>query len=412
MSVPVDVDVLNDPNATLDELLAFLNGSPSDAYDAWKGDWTVLAEPRWQTAIIVAYTIVIVFGFFANLLIVVVIARFKQLHTVTNIFIAYLAIADVALCVFNLPIQLHYQLNNKWVFGRILCYVAMPTFGVPFFSSSLAILMIAVDRYMLIVFPFKRRMSNSHAILTVALIVLFTIALSTPLIVSIQYVEIAHPMFKSVKTSCAEVYWPSYTHKQVYSVSIFLLQFVMPICLTSFFYTRICSVLHRRPVKKKDTRRNLRTNRILIAVVLTFTMCWLPWSVFALTSEFDNKLIPVRYFTMVDLLLKLFAMGSACINPFLYGWLNDNFKKELGKLFGYKLCCAGSGRPGWRGGVSYSRTTDINNGTVLLRSEMCVKDKPSGGDNIQVDYTPVMGHAADDLGLPHTVDVDRQGFSL
>ena len=199
MSLPLDADILNDPNATFDELMAFLNGSASDAYDVWRGDWTVLAESRWQTAIIAVYSIVIVFGFFANLLIVVVIARFKQLHTVTNIFIAYLAIADVALCVFNLPIQLHYQLNNKWVFGRVLCHVAMPTFGVPFFSSSLAILMIAVDRYMLIVFPFKPRMSNGHAILTVALIVLFTIALSTPLIVSIQYVEIAHPIIKAVK---------------------------------------------------------------------------------------------------------------------------------------------------------------------------------------------------------------------
>ena len=185
----------------------------------------------------------------------------------------------------------------------------------------------------------------------------------------------------------------------------------MPICLTSFFYTRICTVLHRRPVKKKDTRRNMRTNRILIAVVLTFTMCWLPWSVFALTSEFNNKLIPVRYFTMVDLLLKLFAMGSACINPFLYGWLNDNFKKELGKLFGYQLCCATSGRPGWRGGVSYSRTTDINNGTVLLRSEMYIRDKPSE-DHPQVDYTAVMGQAADELGLPRTVDAGKQAFSL
>ena len=125
-----------------------------------------------------------------------------------------------------------------------------------------------------------------------------------------------------------------------------------------------------------------------------------------MTSEFNNKLIPVRYFTMVDLLLKLFAIGSACINPFLYGWLNDNFKKELGKLFGYQLCCPGSGRPGWRGGVSYSRTTDINNGTVLLRSEMGLRESKPSQEHPQVDYAPVMGQVLDDLGA------DRQAFAL
>lgn len=169
---------------------------------------------------------------------------------------------------------------------------------------------------------------------------------------------------------CYEV-WKSVVHKQVYSVSIFLLQFVVPLCLTSYFYKHICLVLRNRPVKKHDTRRNQRMNRILIAVVLTFTICWLPWNLFALTAEFSHQLVRGRYFTFTDLMLKVFAMSSACINPFLYGWLNDNFKKELGNFFGYRFCWSRSGQRG----VSYSRTTDINNGHTV-RSEICMKPKP------------------------------------
>lgn len=358
-----------DSNITLDELFATLNDTEN--YEAWRSDWTVLGENKWKTIVITLYAVVIIFGFFANLLVVVVIIRYKQLHTVTNIFICYLAIADVALCVFNLPLQLHYQLSNNWMFGRVLCYVALPTFGVPLFSSSLSILMIAVDRYMLIVYPFKKRMTNMQAIVTVIVILICTVALSTPLIVYLEYFEFVHPLMREQKTYCSEQ-WPSFLDKQIYSVSIFLLQFVIPICLTSFFYKHICHVLRNRPVKKHDTRRNQRTNRILIAVVLTFTICWLPWNLFALTAEFSHMVVKGKYFTFIDLMLKVFAMSSACINPFLYGWLNDNFKKELGKLFGYRLCCGASGR---RGGVSYSRTTDINNGTTL-KSEMCLKHKP------------------------------------
>ena len=81
---------------------------------------------------------------------------------------------------------------------------------------------------------------------------------------------------------------------------------------------------------------------------------------------------------MIDLLLKLFAMGSACVNPFLYGWLNDNFKKELGKMFGYKVtCCRPPGSSNANGALSmgyFSKTTaghqtvyNAQNGKITLK---------------------------------------------
>ena len=154
---------------------------------------------------------------------------------------------------------------------------------------------------------------------------------------------------------------------QVYSSTCFLLQFVLPLIFTSIFYAHICHVLRRRPVKKHDTRRNQRTNRILIAVVLTFTVCWLPWNLFVLTSEFNQQIVKGKFFRFTDLLLKIFAMSSSCVNPFLYGWLNDNFKKELGKMLGYNaLCCKAPGRFGRGDGLSmgyFSKTTNVANHT-------------------------------------------------
>lgn len=314
-----------------------------------------------QAAVIALYVIVIVFGCMANVLVVVVIIRYRQLHTVTNVFIVALGLADVALCVFNLPLQLHYQLTDNWAFGRPLCHIAMTTFAVPMFASSLFILMIAIDRYMLIVYPFKRRMTVRSAILIASAIVVFTVALSVPMMVYTRAVIIDH-FIDTHKVYCVEA-WPSLPQKQTYSVIVILLQFVLPLVFTSVFYRRLCTVLRNRPLKRNETRRNLRTNRILITVVLTFTLCWLPWNLFSLTSEFNQLLVKGKYFRLVDLLLKIFAMGSACVNPFLYGWLNDNFKKELGKFFGYTLCWK---RPGRTQGESismgyFSKTTNVAN---------------------------------------------------
>jgi len=38
----------------------------------------------------------------------------------------------------------------------------------------------------------------------------------------------------------------------------------------------------------------------------------------------------------------LLVLGSACFNPLLYGWLNDNFRREFIKA----LCCCSKSRPG------------------------------------------------------------------
>ena len=126
----------------------------------------------------------------------------------------------------------------------------------------------------------------------------------------------------------------------------------------------------------QDTRRSQRTNRILVAVVLTFTLCWLPWNLFSLYVEFYNKNV-ASYVNLLDLLLKLGAISSSCINPFLYGWLNDNFKKELGKCCGYEWvkwfkCCKREDSVGGKSGGSSA----ARQGMVM---SSCKTSVPNGG---------------------------------
>lgn len=291
-------------------------------------DLDIMKEKPWRIAIITLYSVVILFGFLENLIILCVLLKNKHLHTPTNIFIMGLAISDIMLCSFNLPFQLHYQLTETWAFGGALCRVIMPTFGVPVFVSSMSILMIAIDRYILIVHPFRKRMSKYMAVAMVVSIAAFTIVLSIPIIVHTRYEVIDFPAIRVYKELCIEI-WPKLQLRQAYSVTTVIIQFFIPLVATSILYTNISAVLRNRPIKKNERRRNHKTNKILISIVILFSVCWLPWNLVSLMVEFNQKLFSGRYFKLVDLLLKIFAMSSACVNPFLYGWLNDSFRKEL-----------------------------------------------------------------------------------
>lgn len=285
--------------------------------------------------IITIYAIVIIMGFIENLLVVIVIARHRHLHKVTNIFIASLAVSDIVLCVFNLPFQLHYQLTDFWAFGEVLCRIIMPTFGVPIFYSTTCMMMIAVDRYILIVYPFKKRITKQKSILIISVIVVITFGLATPVMVHTRYEVINIPMVKLHKIFCYEAWMKS--GALAYTFSIFFLQVLLPFGVAAILYFKIHRVLQQRPLKRSETRRNNRTNKILISIVVLFAVSWLPWNIFALVVTLDPKTVYGPYFSLTDVLLKIIAMSSACINPFLYGWLNDNFRKEFGIMLGKKV---------------------------------------------------------------------------
>ena len=51
-----------------------------------------------------------------------------------------------------------------------------------------------------------------------------------------------------------------------------------------------------------------------------------------LVTELDADVVRGRYFELVELSLKAFAMVSACVNPLLYCWLNENLRRDLGSL--------------------------------------------------------------------------------
>jgi len=168
--------------------------------------------------------------------------------------------------------------------------------------------------------------------------------------------------------------WNSARVRRAYSIFTFVVQFCLPLIATATLYSRIYARLRlrRRRALSSQSRhsstgatnpfrrcpssaselvtadrggtcslgvagtnvvsRTTKTNRILAAIVVNFIVCWLPWNVFGLITELDHRLVRGRHFELADLALKGFAMASACVNPLLYCWLNENLRHNLGSL--------------------------------------------------------------------------------
>ena len=292
-------------------------------------EFDVLKASSYAVPVIVLYAIVIFVGAVGNLLVVLTIVRTKQLWTATNVFIANLAMSDVFVLVLDLPFSAYYQITDYWAFGKILCHIIPSAFAVVVYASTLTLTLIAIDRYILIVYPLKSRMTVTNALLLIVLVAVLSIGVATPIAVFSKYVIWDDNELNIHRRYCVEQ-WP-YPHlKFIYGVCTLVLQYFVPLIIIGILY--FCIFLRVQSRIGKRRRRQSKTIKMLVAVVTVFAICWTPWHLFTLTTEIDQELVKGRYYKFIDSLLRVFAMSSSCINPFLYGWFNDNYRTAFMSL--------------------------------------------------------------------------------
>ena len=95
----------------------------------------------------VLYSIIILIALLGNILVIYVVIISPRMRTVTNFYIANLAIADVSIAMFCIPFQFHAALVQRWDLPEFMCQFC-PTVGVFSVNNSIFTLVaIALDRY-------------------------------------------------------------------------------------------------------------------------------------------------------------------------------------------------------------------------------------------------------------------------
>ncbi|KAK2143436.1 hypothetical protein LSH36_840g01010 [Paralvinella palmiformis] len=305
------------------------------------GNWSsgaddVMKEPWLRGVLVLLYSVIFLLGVSGNALVVYVVIRNKTMQSITNIFITNLAISDIMMCLLAVPFTPLSGLLNSWVFGEALCHIVPMTLGVSVHVSTLTSTAIAIDRYFVIVHPFKPRMKTFVCLLLIVAIWIVSVSISLPLAIY-QKLE-WEPEIDGYQ--CLES-WPKTTARQFFTVTSLIMQYIVPCSIITFCYTKVSLVLRTRARTKigcgsksrerdeLEIRRKRRTNRMLIAMVSIFICCWLPLNVTHLTLDYNKAAANWKYFLLVFFAAHVIAMSSTVYNPFLYAWMNENFKKEF-----------------------------------------------------------------------------------
>uniref|UniRef100_UPI0037E7FD8A neuropeptide Y receptor Y2, like n=1 Tax=Semicossyphus pulcher TaxID=241346 RepID=UPI0037E7FD8A len=295
-----------------------------------------------QVVLILAYSTIIVLGVLGNSLVIYVIYRFKTLRTVTNFFIANLAVADLLVNTLCLPFTLVYTLQGEWKFGSTLCFLLPYAQGLAVHVSTVTLNVIALDRHRCIVYHLETRMRKDVCFGVIALTWVLSAVLASPLAIFREYGPFTLEPGHTIQV-CTEKWPGNNTDGTVYSISMLILQYFLPLSIISFAYARIWSKLrgHVSPAENGGSssagserhRRRRKTTKMLVTMVVVFAVSWLPLHAFQLATDIDSTVLDMRDYRLLYTVFHVVAMCSTFANPLLYGWMNRNYRAAFLAVF-------------------------------------------------------------------------------
>ncbi|XP_026781731.1 trace amine-associated receptor 13c-like [Pangasianodon hypophthalmus] len=264
-----------------------------------------------------------------NLLIIISVFHFKQLHTPTNMLVLSLAVSDFLVGALVMPSMLIWTIESCWIFGRGFCTSFLLIGGFLTSLSIYNIALISVDRYLALSNPFL----YTHTISKWTMCIVVFSNWCVCLVYNIAFCYLNGTLMSYVMCP-GECF---YFLKDISSVIDLVVTFLFPLSVIIILYARVFVIAkkhatairelnnHTQPKTQKITSHSMKSERkaakVLGILVSVFLMCLLPYFIYSLLGD----IIELQTETFQKVLL-VFCLNST-INPVIYALFYPWFRR-------------------------------------------------------------------------------------
>ncbi|XP_004630326.1 trace amine-associated receptor 8a-like [Octodon degus] len=276
---------------------------------------------------------------FGNLLVLISVLHFKQLHSPANFLIASLACADFLVGVTVMPFSMVRSVESCWYFGAEFCTLHSCCDAAFCYSSLFHLCFISMDRYMAVTdplaYPTKFTVSVSGICIAVSWIL--------PMIYfgAMIYTGVSDDGMESLVSALSCVGGCQIVVNQDWVLIDFLLFFI-PTLVMIILYSKIFWVAKQQAMKLESTmgsssetssesykarvaKRERKAAKTLGVTVVAFTISWLPYTIETLIDAFMGFITP----TYIYEICCWCAYYNSAMNPLIYALFYPWFRKAI-----------------------------------------------------------------------------------
>uniref|UniRef100_A0A4W4EB66 Trace amine-associated receptor 1 n=1 Tax=Electrophorus electricus TaxID=8005 RepID=A0A4W4EB66_ELEEL len=278
-----------------------------------------------------------------NLLVIIAVIHFKQLHTPTNYFTLSLAVVDLLLGGVVMPPKMIHTIETCWYFGTVFCKILTSLIVMLCSVSVLNLAFISVERYIAVCNPllYHRTMKPHVTLIMIAVCWSYSAALGI-IFLKQNTLRVEHNSEVLCKGACVLEIGP------MAALIVSLFSLYIPSVIIVCMYVKIYIVAQRHSRSIHNTLSHLKTSRgqptvskaerkatkTLAVVMGVFLSFWTPPSIYTTYVAFYGYNGPPQVMQAIS--WTVFS-NSAC-NPIVYAFFYCWFRKAikailLGKVF-------------------------------------------------------------------------------
>ncbi|XP_038579478.1 trace amine-associated receptor 13c-like [Micropterus salmoides] len=262
-----------------------------------------------------------------NLLVIISISHFRQLHTPTNLLLLSLAVSDFLVGLLVMPCQILLT-EPCWLLGDLVCVLYYFINFITICASMVSMVLISVDRYVAICYPlhYPTKITAKRVQICVFLCWGYSVFYSVVLL----YDNLKQPgKFNSCYGECVI---------NIIGAVDLVFTFIIPITAIIILYVRVFVVAvsqaramrsNIRAIKLSRSatvtakKSELKAARTLGVIVAVFLMCYCPYYCVSLSGF---KLI---LGSSTEVLMGFLVFFNSCLNPLIYAFFYPWFRKSV-----------------------------------------------------------------------------------
>lgn len=284
------------------------------------------------------FGVIVVVGIIGNLLVIAVVVTNQQMRNTTNVLILSLALADllfIVLCVPFTGVDYALSATQGWPFGLLWCKTVQYLIYTTNFFSIYTLILMSMDRFLAVVYPIVSLPYRTVGNASLATSVTWAVIAGASLPIWFTHHLVHDPG--------NEKQWCQFDQERynlpIWQLAFFVSGYAIPLSVIVILYVfmlrRLWNPAVGRQVSKDALRNKRRVTKLVLVVIVVFAVCWAPIHfvfVFKAVGIYTTKVPEDFKLIVFQILSHVLAYVNSCVNPILYAFLSDNFRKAFHHL--------------------------------------------------------------------------------